>query len=362
MTSNTLRVARLFEYVVAVLLHRNGYRAGVPQRYLQGRGTKHQIDVLAIDPLPMPFVFPTRILCEAKCYSENRKRTLGVSYVRNLFAEVTDLQQTLPRQKKMTLEPVYDEPVSCTYTGALFSTIGFAKPAIDYANSYAISLVPLPVELKETHIPKLMDKLTDFVCPSPERRGEIRGCFNNCFDILPFGWPMIQQVLATAGKDILELTSPEERRVFVYALDAMLSRCPMLREMNASLSIHRVASIGKTLVVVKIQEPDFRHLARTLAEHFLGRSDGGFSNFATVGVPPESDQSAIHGALHPGEYGRPEKMEDAPPGFERFAVSVLGVQLPVLAIRGTYKSLRGATKPDYFTLMLDFGLILNVRV
>ena len=50
MTPIQLRAAKLFEYVVAVLLHRNGYRAGVPQRFLQGRGTKHQIDVLAIDP------------------------------------------------------------------------------------------------------------------------------------------------------------------------------------------------------------------------------------------------------------------------------------------------------------------------
>ncbi|MCB1282333.1 MAG: hypothetical protein KDB18_12505, partial [Salinibacterium sp.] len=72
------QAAKLFEYLVAVLLHRNVYRAGVPLKYLQGRGTKHQIDVLAVDPLPMPFVFPTRILCEAKCYSDDGESTIGV--------------------------------------------------------------------------------------------------------------------------------------------------------------------------------------------------------------------------------------------------------------------------------------------
>ncbi len=365
MSTDRLKYAKLFEYVVAVLLLRNGYRAGVPQRYLQGRGTKHQIDVLAIDPLPMPFVFPTRILCEAKCYSQIGERSIGVSYVRNLFAEATDLQQTLPRQKKLTLEPLSEEPVSCVYAGALFSTIAFSKPAIEFANSYAISLVPLSSEIEKTYLPKLMQKLADFVdgcaqLPGPKTR--INGCPHNCFDGLPFDTELIQETLQTAGLDILALRSPKERRVFVYALNAMLRKCPKLKEMNESLLIHRVASIGNMLVLVRITEDDFRNLARDLAKLFLGRSEDGFANLAIPTLSSEGEQTSIYGPAPSSEIIRREQPEHPPPGFEWFALRVLGVTIDVLALSGTVRGLNGARKPSYFTLKLDFGLTLHSKV
>lgn len=363
MNSTQLRAGKLFEYVVAVLLHRNGYRAGVPQRYLQGRGTKHQIDVLAIDPLPMPFVFPTRILSEAKCYCENGGTTLGVSYVRNLFAEVTDLQQTLPRQKKISLEPSYDEPVSCVYSGALFSTIAFSKPAIEFANSYAISLIPLPSAIESTHLRTLTQKLREFSSPSASPSNVVSGCPGDCFRDLPFPSADIQNVLNIAGNDILKLKKAADRRIFVYALDSMIRQCSKLGEMNETLSIHRIASIGSMLVLVEISEPDFRALARSLAEHFLGRSDGGFGNFATVGIPPEREQRLSHGGVHPGRVSSPT-ITTAPVqrGFERFSLNAFGVDMGVLANKGVYKRLSVATEPSYFTMMLDFGLVLHVQI
>lgn len=363
MNSTQLRAAKLFEYVIAVLLHRNGYRAGVPQRYLQGRGTKHQIDVLAIDPLPMPFVFPTRILAEAKCYSDDGGSRLGVSYVRNLFAEVTDLQQTLPRQKKISLDPSYDEPVSCVYSGALFSTIGFSKPAIEFANSYAISLVPIPNAIESTHIPTLMEKLSQFVTPGPAGSGSVADCPSDCFRELPFPPSDIQNVLEVAGRDILKLKHARDRRIFVYALDSMLRKCSMLDDMNETLSIHRVASIGSTLVIVEIGEPDFRILAWSLAEHFLGRSDGGFSNFATVGIPPEGDQRMFHGGVHPGKVSLQET-PGAPihKGFESFRLNAFNIDMSVLATKGVYNRLSVGAGPNYFSMMLDFGLVLHVKI
>jgi hypothetical protein len=330
----------------------------------RGEGAKHQIDVLAIDPLPMPFVFPTRILCEAKCFSQNGERSVGVPYVRNLFAEITDLQQTLPRQKRLSLEPAYDEPVSCVYVGALFSTIGFSRPAMEFANSYAISLVPLPSEIESKHIPTLMEKLKEFVKPSSESsasQGRIAGCPHECFRSLPFDMSLIQQVLKTAGRDILTLRTSAERRVFVYALDAILHNCPKLKEINSILSIHRVASIGNMMVLVRLTEPDFRRLAQALAKLFLERSNNGFANLAP-NVPPEGAKRTTYGPVHPGEVVPLERTEHAPAGFERFGFRVLGVDLNVLALNGTRKNLTAAKNPCYFTLMLDFGLTLHARV
>ncbi len=39
---------KVLEYVVAVLMRRNGYRVGCPGGLLPGRGTKHQIDAIGV--------------------------------------------------------------------------------------------------------------------------------------------------------------------------------------------------------------------------------------------------------------------------------------------------------------------------
>jgi hypothetical protein len=41
---------------------------------------------------------------------------------------------------------------------------------------------------------------------------------------------------------------------------------------------------------------------------------------------------------------------------------VLGIGLHILATRGTVKTLKAAKRASYFTMALDFGLVLNARL
>jgi hypothetical protein len=256
--------------------------------------------------------------------------------------------------------------VSCVYSGALFSTIGFSQPALEFANSYAISLLPLPAEIENTHLPNLMEKLREFVNPgtnpSGAQGGRIAGCPEICLNSLPFDRDLIQKVLGKAGADILTLTGGEERRVFVYALTGMLSNCPKLEAFNALLSVHRVACIGNMLVLAHVTERDFRLLAQKLSKLFLRRSENGFANLAAMSVPPEGELRTAYVPEVGGELSRPEPAEHAPKGFEWLRVNVLGVNLDVLALKGTQKAIAKANSPSYFTLMLDFGLTLNAKI
>ena len=134
---------KLFELVIAILLKRNGYRVGAPVgRYLEGRGGHHQLDCLAIYPVPAPFVFPIRLVVETKLYNPNKTRNeIGIKYVRNLHSTLIDLEQTLPQDRSITLDERWEENITCNYQGAIFSTSGFSEEAARYANAFGINTI-----------------------------------------------------------------------------------------------------------------------------------------------------------------------------------------------------------------------------
>lgn len=140
---------KIFELMIALLLKKNGYRVGIPVgKLLAGRGGTHQIDCLAIYPFPAPFVFPTRLVAEAKLYDPDKRRNqIGIRFVRNLHSELIDLEQTLPRDRKLRLDEKWEENITCNYQGAIFSTSDFSKEAIGFANAYAIDTVVMSPSL-----------------------------------------------------------------------------------------------------------------------------------------------------------------------------------------------------------------------
>src|SRR3989442_207864 len=130
--------SKLFEFLVAIILRRNGFLANVPAKFVSGRAASHQIDVVGLYQLAIPFVFPVMLIVEAKCYS---KRTVGIPIVRNLAGTLKDLEQTLPSRHAQPMG-IDDIQASCTHRGAIFSTVSFSPEAAQYAYGHGIFLVP----------------------------------------------------------------------------------------------------------------------------------------------------------------------------------------------------------------------------
>ncbi|MBT2584216.1 hypothetical protein [Planococcus sp. ISL-109] len=58
----------IFESIVWKLMEKHGY-IDVKIATLRGRGACHQIDSYGVLKIPTPFIYPIRLLSEAKCYS-----------------------------------------------------------------------------------------------------------------------------------------------------------------------------------------------------------------------------------------------------------------------------------------------------
>src|SRR5712692_6797405 len=86
----------LLEEVVLLLLARSGYRRvavgeegtrnGRAGLEVEGRGTAHQIDALVTPVYAHAFIYPIRLLVEAKCEA----KPLGLAVVRSVVGSVFD--------------------------------------------------------------------------------------------------------------------------------------------------------------------------------------------------------------------------------------------------------------------------------
>ncbi|MFA6420572.1 MAG: restriction endonuclease [archaeon] len=102
---------------------------------LSGRGCSHQIDALGQLLFPIPFVYPVRLLCEAKCL--NKKVDLEV--IRNFTGVMKDISENYFADKKSK-----QELIRFTDCGAIFSTSDFSLPAQQYAFAHGIHLLRVP--------------------------------------------------------------------------------------------------------------------------------------------------------------------------------------------------------------------------
>ena len=114
----------------------DGMRVGHSGLEVRGRGTWHQIDAFALWPHSPAFMYPLRLIVEAKCYASHRP--VGVEIPRNAVGVLKDISEnyfTYRRRGQEFHGPRYN------YAAAIFSTSGFTRGAIEYAIAHQIFLI-----------------------------------------------------------------------------------------------------------------------------------------------------------------------------------------------------------------------------
>ncbi|MBL7951771.1 MAG: hypothetical protein JNM62_08620 [Flavobacteriales bacterium] len=134
----------LLEEVVLHLLQRVGYRTVKPGEegtrnsgaglLLLGRGTEHQIDALAAYDHGPAFVYPIRVLVEAKCYFPPTKVELPI--VRNSVGVLKDVSENY-------VSHAVGAPAMSrfNYVSAIFSNTGFTTRTQHYAIAHQVFLI-----------------------------------------------------------------------------------------------------------------------------------------------------------------------------------------------------------------------------
>ncbi len=133
----------IFERIVNELLKKNSYapcpveRRQVDKRgRVRGRGEWHQIDAFGKLEFSIPFVYPIRLLCEAK----NLKKSVGLPVVRNFVGVLKDISENYFVEDNQDIDKMM---LSKRYTdcGAIFSASDFTKHAQNYAYAQGIFLI-----------------------------------------------------------------------------------------------------------------------------------------------------------------------------------------------------------------------------
>lgn len=119
----------LFEYIIQDLLKKSGY-VSVKTAKIKGRGGNHQIDAYGSLLIPTPFIYPIRLICEAKNYNKN----IGLGKIRDFVGVMKDISENYIVRKNSKFERFTD-------SGCYFSRKGFAIDAQKYAWAQNIFLV-----------------------------------------------------------------------------------------------------------------------------------------------------------------------------------------------------------------------------
>lgn len=104
---------------------------------VRGRGSWHQIDALAAFISSPAFMYPLRLMVEAKCYQRNR--TVGIEVVRNAVGVLKDISENYFSVPNRTGSEI--QVPRFNYHSAVFSTSGFTSGATDYALAHQIFLI-----------------------------------------------------------------------------------------------------------------------------------------------------------------------------------------------------------------------------
>jgi len=136
----------IFETLVRKLLEKNEYeRCKVDNEQVdnrgrvRGRGEWHQIDALGRWKYTVPFVYPIRLLCEAKCWDQ----PVGLPVIRNFVGVLKDIAENYFVEDNQDIDK---RMFSKRHTdcGAIFSINGFTRAAQRYA--YAQGIFPISYE------------------------------------------------------------------------------------------------------------------------------------------------------------------------------------------------------------------------
>lgn len=115
-----------------------GTRAGAAGLEVQGRGEWHQIDALAAFDRTPAFMYPLRLIVEAKCFASKR---VGIEVARNSLGSHKDISENY-----FTYVPVYGaaEPIRAprfNYHTAIFSSSGYTPSAQKFSIAHQIFLI-----------------------------------------------------------------------------------------------------------------------------------------------------------------------------------------------------------------------------
>ncbi|MDD4901769.1 MAG: restriction endonuclease [Patescibacteria group bacterium] len=136
----------LFEYVVQNLLKKSGY-VKVRMANIRGRGGDHQIDAYGLLSIPTPFIYPIRLICEAKNYGDK----IGLGKIRDFVGVMKDISEKYTTRKNGKYERFSD-------SGCYFSTKGFTMDAQKYAWAQNIFLVSHNGIDRSNEIVKVIDE------------------------------------------------------------------------------------------------------------------------------------------------------------------------------------------------------------
>ncbi len=135
----------LLEEIVLILLTQAGYRQivvgeegtspGVAGLEVEGRGSPHQIDALVTPIHSHSFIYPIRLIVEAKC--ENR--AVGVGIIRSLVGTLLDLNQYFIRTDRRDGDALFMQRFN--YHAAIFAANGFSERAERYALAHQIFMI-----------------------------------------------------------------------------------------------------------------------------------------------------------------------------------------------------------------------------
>ncbi len=143
----------LLEEIVLYLLNKVGYRtvnageegtrAGHSGLEVRGRGEWHQIDALAAFDYTPAFLYPLRLLVEAKAYARNRP--IGIEVARNAVGVLKDISENYFTYSAPSLSGnSKNEKLNYqryNYHAAIFSTSGFTRGAERYAIAHQVFLI-----------------------------------------------------------------------------------------------------------------------------------------------------------------------------------------------------------------------------
>lgn len=139
---------KIFENLLRFYLKQQGFTVvprkiqnyyGVSERAnglnVKGRGGWHQVDALGQFQFQVPFVYPIRLISEAKCH----KRKIGLPIIRNFMGALKDISENYFVENYKSLK--HSNKSRFTDCGAIFSTSEFSKNAQMYAYAQGVYLI-----------------------------------------------------------------------------------------------------------------------------------------------------------------------------------------------------------------------------
>lgn len=117
---------------------------------IRGRGEWHQVDVLGQFAFLPPFIYPIRLISEAKCYRKSGR--VGLQTVRGFVGMLKDISENY--FVDVDNPDNIDYNLRFTDCGAIFSASGFTQEAQNYAFAHGVKLlsyenVPIIREIAE---------------------------------------------------------------------------------------------------------------------------------------------------------------------------------------------------------------------